>query len=141
MTDLERAQDLRRSLEAAIHPAMRDCFEKCLAHLIAAARQEGAEQASGEIHALRKALHEETMRRIAALPANPPAWFYECMAQSRAFGTDAGWQHLRKHITEAENNLNPASYQQGMPCGDTDNCPDPVGCGFEMPPGERGRDG
>lgn len=43
MTDLERARDLRRSLEAAIHPAMRDCFEQCVAHLLADARREGAE--------------------------------------------------------------------------------------------------
>ena len=43
MTDLERAQSILRSMEAAIHPAMREVFVKCMVHSLAAARREGAE--------------------------------------------------------------------------------------------------
>lgn len=54
MTDLERAYALVHSDPEHIEAAP------------AAARREGAEQASGEIRALRKALHEETMKRLAS---------------------------------------------------------------------------
>lgn len=29
-----------------------------------------------------------------------------------------------------ERTVREATCQQGEPCGDTDNCPDPIGCGF-----------
>lgn len=54
MTDLERAYALVHSDPEHIEAAL------------ATARREGAEQASGEIHALRKALHDETMKRLAS---------------------------------------------------------------------------
>ena len=59
MTDLERAREILAGypLETAQH---------VIAEALAAARREGAEQASGEIRALRKALHDETIKRLAS---------------------------------------------------------------------------
>ena len=62
MSDLERADALLYALLVEDAPQQ----EAMLARALATARREGAEQASGEIHALRKALHEETMKRLAS---------------------------------------------------------------------------
>lgn len=51
MTDLENAQSLLRSMEACVHPAMREHLVKCIVHLLSEARREERKAARLEVAA------------------------------------------------------------------------------------------